>query len=132
VLYDAIRAAHARGNNLLIVDTAGRLHTKFNLMEELKKVRRVAEKNVHDAPHEVWLVLDGTTGQNALAQARHFKAAVGVTGLIVTKLDSSARGGMVFAINRELGLPVYYVGVGEGLDDIQPFDPKAFVDSLFE
>lgn len=132
VVYDAIRAAHSRGYNMLIVDTAGRLHTKYNLMEELKKVHRVAEKNVHEAPHEVWLVLDGTTGQNALAQAKHFKDAVGVTGVIVTKLDSSARGGMVFAIGRVLGLPVYYVGVGEGLDDLQPFDSQAFVDSLFE
>lgn len=132
VTYDAIRAAHARSCNLLLVDTAGRLHTKFNLMEELKKIRRVAEKNVHDAPHGVWLVVDGTTGQNALAQAKHFKDAVGVTGVIVTKLDSSSRGGMIFAIGRELGLPVYYIGVGEGLDDLQPFAPRDFVDSLFD
>ncbi len=132
VTYDAIRAARARGHDLLIVDTAGRLHTKYNLMEELKKVRRVCEKNVHDAPHEVWLVLDGTTGQNALQQARHFKDAVGVTGVIVTKLDSTARGGMVFAIGSELGLPVRYLGTGEGLDDLVPFDAHAFVDGLFE
>lgn len=132
VLYDAIHAAYARDRNLLIVDTAGRLHTKYNLMEELKKVRRVAEKNVHAAPHEVWLVLDGTTGQNALQQARYFKEAVGVTGVIVTKLDSTARGGMIFAIGRELGLPVRYVGVGEGIADLMPFDAAAFVDALVE
>lgn len=132
VTYDAIRAARARDRDLLMIDTAGRLHTKYNLMEELKKVRRVAEKNVHEAPHEVWLVLDGTTGQNALTQARHFKDDVGVTGVIISKLDSSARGGMVFAVGRELGLPVHYVGVGEGLDDLLPFDAQAFVDGLFE
>lgn len=132
VTYDAIRASHARGFNVLVIDTAGRLHTKYNLMEELKKVRRVAEKNVHEAPHEVWLVLDGTTGQNALAQARHFKEAVGVTGVIVTKLDSTARGGMIFAIGRELDLPVYYVGVGEELRDLEPFVSQLFVDSLFD
>lgn len=131
VVYDAIRAARARGCNLLLIDTAGRLHTKYNLMEELKKVRRVAEKNVHAAPHEVWLVLDGTTGQNALQQARQFKEAVGVSGVIVTKLDSTARGGMVFAIGHELDLPVRYVGVGEGLGDLVPFDASAFVDGLF-
>jgi fused signal recognition particle receptor len=131
VVYDAIRAARARSCNLLLIDTAGRLHTKYNLMEELKKVRRVAEKNVHAAPHEVWLVLDGTTGQNALQQARQFKEAVGVSGVIVTKLDSTARGGMVFAIGHELDLPVRYVGVGEGLGDLAPFDASAFVDGLF-
>jgi fused signal recognition particle receptor len=132
VTYDAIRACRARDRNLLIVDTAGRLHTKYNLMEELKKVASVARKNVHEAPHEVWLVVDGTTGQNALEQARHFKQAVGVTGVIVTKLDSTARGGMVFAIGHELDLPVRYVGIGESLDDLVPFDPGAFVDALFD
>jgi fused signal recognition particle receptor len=132
VTYDAIRAARARDRNLLLVDTAGRLHTKFNLMEELRKVRRVAEKNVHAAPHEVWLVVDGTTGQNALVQARSFREAVGVTGVIITKLDSTAHGGIIFAIGHDLGLPVRYVGVGEGLDDLLPFDGPAFVDSLFE
>lgn len=104
VTYDAIRAARAREYNLVIVDTAGRLHTKFNLMEELKKVFKVAAKSVHDAPHEVWLVVDGTTGQNALTQAKSFQEVVKVTGVIVTKLDSSARGGMVFAIGHDLGL----------------------------
>jgi fused signal recognition particle receptor len=132
VTYDAIRAARARDRDLLMIDTAGRLHTKYNLMEELKKIRRVAARSVHDAPHEVWLVLDGTTGQNALVQARHFKDAVGVTGVIVTKLDSTARGGMIFAIGQELGLPVRYVGIGETEDDLIPFDASAFVDSLFE
>jgi fused signal recognition particle receptor len=132
VTYDAIRAARARDRNLLIIDTAGRLHTKFNLMEELKKVRTVAQKNVHDAPHEVWLVLDGTTGQNALQQARRFKEAVGITGVIVTKLDSTARGGMVFSIGHDLGLPVRFVGIGERISDLVPFDPAAYVDGLFE
>lgn len=132
VVYDAIRAARARDRDLLIIDTAGRLHTKYNLMEELKKLRRVAEKNVHEAPHEVWLVLDGTTGQNALVQARHFNDAVHVTGAVVTKLDSSARGGMVFAVGHELALPVRYIGLGEGPDDLVPFDPPAFVDALLD
>ena len=132
VTYDAIRACRARNRNLLIIDTAGRLHTRYNLMEELKKVTSVARKNVHEAPHEVWLVVDGTTGQNALEQARAFKEAVGVTGVIVTKLDSTARGGMIFAIGHDLGLPVRYVGIGESLNDLVPFDPRAFVDGLFE
>lgn len=132
VTYDAIRAARARDRNLVVVDTAGRLHTKYNLMEELKKVRRVAAKNVHAAPHEVLLVLDGTTGQNALQQARHFQEAVEVTGVVVTKLDSTARGGMVFAIGRELGLPVYFIGTGEGVDDLVPFDREAFVSGLID
>ncbi len=131
VVYDAIRAAHARRYNLLLIDTAGRLHTKFNLMEELKKLQRVAAKSVHEAPHEVWLVLDGTTGQNALAQARHFKEALNITGVIVTKLDSTARGGMIFAIGQELNLPVRYVGVGETLLDLVPFEPQTFVENLF-
>jgi len=132
VTYDAIRAARGRFKDLLFVDTAGRLHTKFNLMEELKKVVRVAAKSVHEAPHEVWLVVDGTTGQNAVTQARAFKEAVDVTGVIITKLDSTAKGGMVFAIGHELDLPVRYVGVGEGLDDLLEFDRQAFVKSLFD
>ena len=132
VAYDAICAARARDRDLLVIDTAGRLHTKYNLMEELKKIRRVVAKNVHAAPHEVLLVVDGTTGQNALQQAVRFKETVGVTGVVVTKLDSTARGGMVFAIGYELSLPVRYVGVGEGLDDLVAFDPHAFVDGLFE
>lgn len=132
VTYDAIRAARARKRNLLLIDTAGRLHTKYNLMEELKKVRGVASKNVHAAPHEVLLVLDGTTGQNALMQAASFKEAVGVTGVIITKLDSTARGGMIFAIGQDLDLPVRFVGIGEGIDALVPFDPQAFVDGLFD
>ncbi len=132
VTYDAIRAARAQKRNLLLVDTAGRLHTKFNLMEELKKIHTVTAKNVHGAPHEVWLVLDGTTGQNALAQARQFTDAVGVTGVIVTKLDGTAKGGMVFAIGNELGLPVRYIGLGEGSDDLLPFDAASFVDGLID
>jgi fused signal recognition particle receptor len=132
VVYNAIRAARAREKNLLIVDTAGRLHTRYNLMEELKKMHRIVAKNVHGAPHEVWLVSDGTTGQNALAQAASFKGAVGLTGVIVTKLDSSAKGGIVFGIGRELGLPVRYIGIGEGNDDLVVFEPHDFVESLLE
>jgi len=132
VVYDAIQAARARNADVLIVDTAGRLHTKYNLMQELKKVRAVAAKNVHRAPHETLLVLDATTGQNALSQARHFKEAVEVTGIILAKLDGTAKGGVVFAIARELGLPIRYVGTGEGLDDWAEFDADVFVDGLFE
>jgi fused signal recognition particle receptor len=131
VVYDAIQAARARNADVLIVDTAGRLHTKYNLMQELKKVRAVAAKNVHHAPHETLLVLDATTGQNALSQARHFKDAVEVTGIILAKLDGTAKGGVVFAIARELGLPIRYVGTGEGLDDWAEFDADVFVNSLF-
>jgi len=127
VTYDAIRAAQARGIDVVLMDTAGRLHTRYNLMEELKKVRRVAGKAQAGAPHHVWLVMDATTGQNALQQAKAFKEAVGVTGIILAKLDSSAKGGMVFAIQRELGLPVLFVGLGEQLDDLAVFDPEAFV-----
>ncbi len=132
VLFDALQAARARGYDLVLADTAGRLHTKYNLMQELQKVRRVATKAVPGAPHEVWLVLDATTGQNALPQAREFHQAVGVTGLILSKLDGTAKGGAVFAIARELGLPVRFVGVGEGLEDLLPFDADAFVEELFE
>jgi len=131
VVYDAIRAAQSRGADILIVDTAGRLHTKYNLMQELKKVRGVAAKQVHQAPHETLLVLDATTGQNALAQARHFKDDVEVTGIFLAKLDGTAKGGVVFAIARELGLPIRFVGTGEGLDDLAEFDPEAFVEGLF-
>jgi len=131
VVYDALQAARSRGMDMVIVDTAGRLHTRYNLMEELKKVRRVAARSVEGAPHETLLVLDATTGQNTLSQARHFLEAVEVTGVILAKLDSTARGGMVFAIARELGLPVRFVGVGEGLDDLAPFDPDAFIQGLW-
>jgi fused signal recognition particle receptor len=131
VLYDAIQAARARGVELLIVDTAGRLHTQYNLMAELKKIYGVAQKNVHDAPHETLLVLDASTGQNALSQAKHFQEAVDVTGVVLAKLDGSAKGGMVFAIEDNLGLPVRFVGTGESIDDLAEFDPDQFVEGLF-
>ena len=132
VVFDAIRACQeTRKADLLIIDTAGRLHTKFNLMKELEKVRNVASRQVHKAPHETFLILDASTGQNALSQARHFKEAVKVTGVILTKLDGTAKGGIVFAIAQELGVPVRFVGTGERMTDIAPFDPKIFVDSLF-
>ena len=132
VVFDAAQAARARGHDLLIVDTAGRLHTKFNLMEELAKVRGVIQKVIPDAPHETLLVLDGTTGQNALSQARHFQETVQVTGTIVTKLDSTAKGGMIFAIYQELKLPVQYIGVGESIHDLLFFNPDQYVDGLFD
>lgn len=130
VVYDGIKAAEARNFDLVLVDTAGRLHTRYNLMEELKKVYRVAGKAMPGAPHAVWLVLDATTGQNALAQAKAFKEAVNVTGIILAKLDSSARGGMAFAIQQELGLPILYAGLGEKPEDLTVFDPDAFVKGI--
>jgi fused signal recognition particle receptor len=131
VVFDAIRASQeTRKADLLIVDTAGRLHTKYNLMKELEKVRAVCARQVHDAPHETLLVLDATTGQNAISQAKSFKEAVQVTGIILTKLDGTAKGGIVFAIERELGLPVRFVGTGEKVDDFAEFDPRAFVDGI--
>ena len=132
VAYDGIRAARARGFDMLIIDTAGRLHTKFNLMKELEKVYGVCRKSVHAAPHEVLLVLDAPTGQNALTQAEKFKESVHVSGVILTKLDSTAKGGMVFAIYRELGLPVRFIGTGERLQDLAPFDADQFIAGLFE
>lgn len=131
VVFDAIQACRSRGADMLIVDTAGRLHTKHNLMDELRKIRNVAAKQAHQAPHETLLVLDATTGQNALAQARHFKEAVDVTGVIVAKLDGTAKGGVVLSIAKELGLPVRFVGLGEKPDDFAVFDPHRFVDGLF-
>jgi fused signal recognition particle receptor len=131
VVYDAIQAAQARHADILIIDTAGRLHTKYNLMQELVKIKSVAKKNIHRAPHETWLVLDATTGQNALSQARQFKEAVDVSGLIVAKLDSTAKGGIVFAIAKELGLPIRFVCTGEGLEDLAEFSAEAFVDGMF-
>jgi fused signal recognition particle receptor len=131
VAYDGIRAARARGYDLLLIDTAGRLHTKFNLMKELEKVYAVCKRSVHEAPHEVLLVLDAPTGQNALVQATKFKESVGITGVILTKLDSTAKGGMVFAIYQELGLPVRFIGTGESINDLAPFDPSQFIDGLF-
>ena len=132
VLHDAIRAAQTRGADVLIADTAGRLHTKYNLMQELKKIHSVARKQVHQAPHETLLVLDATTGQNGLAQAVHFNKAVDLTGAILAKLDGTAKGGMAFAIATELGVPIQFVGTGEGLDDLDEFDAEAFVEGLFD
>ncbi|NTW45146.1 MAG: signal recognition particle-docking protein FtsY [Anaerolineaceae bacterium] len=130
VAYDAIQAGISRNVDFVFVDTAGRLHTRFNLMEELKKVNRVISKTVPGAPHATWLVLDATTGQNALTQAKAFKEAVNINGVILTKLDGSARGGMLFAIQQELNLPILYVGLGEKPEDLQIFDPHAFVEGL--
>jgi fused signal recognition particle receptor len=130
VLYDAVAAAKARGINVLIVDTAGRLHTKSGLMDELEKMRRTAKRLIPEAPHEVLLVMDATTGQNGLTQARLFTEASGVTGIVLTKLDGTAKGGIAVAIAQELGLPVRFVGVGEKIGDLLEFDPAAFVDSL--
>ena len=129
IVFDAVRRAAARGNDLVLADTAGRLHTKVNLVEELKKIRRVADRDPGNVT-EVLLVLDATTGQNALAQARQFTEAVEVTGIVLTKLDGTAKGGIVIAVQRELGLPVKLVGLGEGLDDLVDFDPDEFVDAL--
>jgi fused signal recognition particle receptor len=131
VLFDALQSATARKTDYVIVDTAGRLHTKQNLMLELEKMRRTAQRIVPGAPHETLLVMDATTGQNGLQQARQFTQSSGVTGIVLTKLDGTAKGGVVVAITRELGLPVRFVGVGEKAGDLLPFDPKDFVDSLF-
>lgn len=131
VAFDAAQAARARSADVLLVDTAGRLHTRHNLMEELKKIRRVLAREIPGAPHEVLLVVDGTTGQNALRQAEIFTAAVGVTGIVLTKLDGTARGGIVVAIKDALGIPVKFVGVGEAAEDLQEFDPGEFVAALF-
>jgi fused signal recognition particle receptor len=130
--YDALDHAMRHGMDVLIVDTAGRLHTKVNLMEELKKIRRVLSRRMPAAPHETLLVLDATTGQNGLSQARLFTEAAGVTGIVLTKLDGTARGGIVLGIRRETGIPVQWVGLGEGMEDLQPFDAEAFAEGLFE
>lgn len=132
VAFDTVQAAIARKSDIAIIDTAGRLHTRFNLMEELKKVYRVVGKALPGAPHAVWLVMDATTGQNALQQARAFKEAVNITGVILAKLDSSARGGMALAIQKELQLPILYAGLGEQPEDLQPFDPDMFIDGLIQ
>ena len=131
VLHDALTAAAARKSDIVIVDTAGRLHTKGNLMQELEKMRRVAGKQIPGAPHEVLLVIDATTGQNGLSQAREFMKFTGITGLVITKLDGTAKGGIVFGISQELGIPVRYIGIGESLEDLLEFSPKIFVESLF-
>jgi fused signal recognition particle receptor len=132
VLFDALQAGKARKVDVVIADTAGRLHTKVNLMAELEKMRRTAVRVIPDAPHQVLLVLDATTGQNGLEQARKFTESSAVTGIILTKLDGTAKGGVVVAISRELNLPIRYVGVGEQIDDLLPFDPQTFVSSLFD
>ena len=130
VLYDAIAAARARSKDVVITDTAGRLHSKINLMKELEKMIRVASREVDGAPHETLLILDATTGQNGLVQARQFLEVAGVNGIVITKLDGTAKGGIVVAVARELGIPIRFVGVGEGLEDMLPFSPEEFVDSL--
>jgi fused signal recognition particle receptor len=132
VVFDALQAASSRGANDVIVDTAGRLHTKHNLMAELEKIRRVAARAVAGAPHEVLLVLDATTGSNGVAQAREFRSRAGVTGVVLSKLDGTAKGGVVLAVARELGVAVRWVGVGEGLEDLIPFSPELFVRALLE
>jgi fused signal recognition particle receptor len=131
VAYDAVQAAASRGADVVIIDTAGRLHTKVNLMEELRKIKRVIQKQDPAAPHEVLLAIDASTGQNGMQQARQFGASVGVTGLILTKLDGTAKGGIVLAISRELNIPVKFIGVGERIDDLQAFNRRAFVEALF-
>src|SRR5512143_252250 len=130
VVFDAVSALKARSFDVLLVDTAGRLHTKSNLMEELKKVKRILARELPGAPHETLLVLDGNTGQNALVQAKMFNEAVGVTGIVLTKLDGTSRGGIVFAIAKELEIPVKFIGIGEAVEDLRSFDPKEFVDAL--
>ena len=132
VVFDALQAAKANSVDYVIVDTAGRLHTKENLMAELEKMRRTCQRVVPGAPHEVWLVMDATTGQNGLEQARKFTHSAGVTGIVLTKLDGTAKGGVVIAIARELNLPIRFVGVGEKIDDLLPFEPEKFVESLFD
>jgi fused signal recognition particle receptor len=130
VVFDAVSAAKARAVDVLIVDTAGRLHTKSNLMEELKKIQRILSRELPGAPHETLLVLDGNTGQNALVQAKMFHEAVGVTGIVLTKLDGTSKGGIVFAIYKELSIPVKFVGIGEAIEDLRSFDPREFVNAL--
>lgn len=132
VAFDAVEHAKSKKKDIVIIDTAGRLHTKYPLMEELKKINRVIQKSIPDAPHEKLLVVDATTGQNAIRQALMFHETIGITGAIVTKLDGTAKGGVVFAIKKEIGLPIKLIGVGEGIEDLQPFDPKDFVRALFD
>jgi fused signal recognition particle receptor len=132
VAFDTVKSAQSRNIDVVIIDTAGRLHTKTNLMEELKKIKRVMQKCVPDAPHEALLVLDATTGQNAIQQAKLFHQAIGLTGLVVTKLDGTAKGGIVLSISQSMKLPVRFIGVGEQIDDLQPFDSQKFIEALFE
>ncbi len=132
VAFDTADAALSRNIDRVLIDTAGRLHTKVNLMEELRKIRRVVDKRLPGAPHEVLLVLDATTGQNALRQAQQFTETLGVTGIVLTKLEGTAKGGVAISIQKELGIPIKFIGVGEGVEDLQPFEPRAFVEALFE
>lgn len=132
VVFDAAAAAKKRGADVLIIDTAGRLHNKKNLMDELNKIRRVLDRELPQSDLEILLVLDATTGQNAVLQAKEFSRSAGITGLVLTKLDGTAKGGIVFSLKKELGIPVKFVGVGEGMDDLRPFDPEEFVSALFE
>jgi fused signal recognition particle receptor len=132
VVFDAISAAKARKADILIIDTAGRLQNKTNLMKEISKIRKVIEKEMPGAPHEVLLVLDATTGQNAISQARVFSEATGVTGIVLTKLDGTAKGGIVIAVAKELGIPVKLVGIGEGMEDLREFSPEIFARALFD
>ena len=132
VVFDALQAARTRESDVLIIDTAGRLHTKYNLMEELKKLNKVIQRFVPDGPHELLIVIDATTGQNALLQARQFAADIGLTGVIITKLDGTAKGGFAFAVADDLGVPIKFIGTGEKVTDLTPFDPKSFVDALFD
>ena len=132
VIFDAIKRAATEGFDVVICDTAGRLHTKAGLMQELKKVRRVVDKASPGAPHETWLVIDSTSGQNAIAQAKIFTEAMAVTGIVLTKLDGTAKGGVILGIGDQLKIPVRYIGIGEKVEDLRPFDPDEFVDALFE
>lgn len=132
VAFDALEYAKAKKKDIVIVDTAGRLHTKSNLMEELRKINRVIKKSIPDAPHETLLVVDGTTGQNAIRQASLFNEAVGLTGVVVTKLDGTAKGGVIFAIKKEIGVPIKLIGIGEEIDDLKEFIPQEFVEALFD
>ncbi|HMF48284.1 MAG TPA: signal recognition particle-docking protein FtsY [Candidatus Saccharimonadales bacterium] len=132
VVFDGMQAAKSRGTDVLLIDTAGRLHTKLHLIDELKKIRRVIAREQPDAPHETFLVLDATTGQNGLQQARVFKEATDINGIVLTKLDGTAKGGVIISIQEELAVPVKYIGVGEDVEDLQPFDPERFVQALFE
>lgn len=130
VIFDALQAARARGIDLLLADTAGRLHTQSHLLQELQKITRVLKKIDEKAPHDIWMILDASIGQNALSQVRQFHEALGLTGLIVTKLDGTAKGGILFAIAQEFKIPCYYIGIGEGVDDLRPFEPKSFVQAI--
>ncbi len=132
VVFDSLDIANKKGLDVVIIDTAGRLHTKKNLMEELKKIKRVCNKKLFGAPHEIWLVLDATTGQNAISQAKMFHDALGLTGIILTKLDGTAKGGVIIGISHELKIPILFVGIGESIDDLKPFEPEWFVKALFD